>query len=141
MRADLDDDIGTGQVDRSITDLTNEDGIKRVILLEVSQNVHAFKLVSATIDERSFQGLGQLLLCKDGVSEDDDLVTTSLMQLDEVFACNELIRIALVVHLLLVLGACQILLVEVRCHLAPHFDTLDVSQVSLTRQIEPVCFI
>ena len=141
MRADLDDDIGTGQVDRSITDLTNEDGIKRVILLEVSQNVHAFKLVSATIDERSFQGLGQLLLCKDGVSEDDDLVTTSLMQLDEVFTCNELIRIALVVHLLLVLGACQILLVEVRCHLAPHFDTLDVSQVSLTRQIEPVCFI
>jgi len=62
MRGNLNDHICRWQVDRSVADFANEDGVYRVIFLEVLQDVHALQLIRAAVNKWSFQRFREVLL-------------------------------------------------------------------------------
>ena len=138
MRGDLDDHIGCGQVDCRVTDLTDKDCIDDIVLLEMVEDVHAFELCCLTIDEWLAEFLGEVLLGEQLIREDDDFVATRLVQVDQILTSDELVWIADVEHLLLVLVACEVLLIELGSHLTPHFNALYVCEVALFCEIFPV---
>ena len=85
------------------------------------------------IDEGLLESLGEIFLGKKLIGKDDDLVTTLLMEFNEVLAGDELVRVAHIEHLLLELGSSEVFFVEVGGHLAPDFNALHVRQVALLR--------
>ena len=58
VRRDLNDDIGSGQVYRGVSDFTDEDCIDVVILLEMEEDVTTLYLVCAAIDVRLLECTG-----------------------------------------------------------------------------------
>lgn len=138
MRTNLDDNVGGWQVNGGITDLTHEDSVELIRLLEVVQDVHPLRMIRGSVNEWPFEGLSEVLLGKDVVRVDNDLVTACLMQIHQVLTGDELVWVADVEAFRLVPRLTQVLLVKDWRHLAPDLDTLHVCKVTLSSQIQPV---
>lgn len=63
------------------------------------------------------------------------------MELYQVLASDEFIRVADVVHFPLSFLTLQVLTVEIRCHLALDLNALDFSKVTLVLQVLPISFV
>ena len=138
MRGDLDDHIGCGQVDGCVTDLTDEDCIDDIVLLEMVEDVHAFELCCLTIDEWLAEFLGEVLLSEQLIREDDDFVSTRLVQVNQILTRDELVWVADVEHLFLVPVTREVLLIELGSHLTPYFNALHICKVTLLCEIFPI---
>jgi hypothetical protein len=93
VRRDLDQAGRLGEVDGRVADLGKEDRADMRAALEMLQDPHAFCLASLTVDVWLLQLARVRLERVHVVREDDDLVATVFMILNQELACLELARV------------------------------------------------
>jgi hypothetical protein len=105
MRRDLDNHIGSWQVNSSITNSWEEYSIDFVSMLEVVQYAHSFLVRDLSIYERLLKFLSVELECVYVIWKHDDFISSALMQIYEILTWQELIGIINVQGLLRARGS------------------------------------
>jgi len=77
---DLNDDIGSGKVNRCVAYFAEKDGIEHVAFLEEGEDVVALVLVGRPVDVWTLHAAGQDFQGKQLVRKDNDFVAFCLMQ-------------------------------------------------------------
>jgi hypothetical protein len=93
MRRYLNEASGFWQVQTGVTNLGEKDCVDGVVVLEVLQNAETLLLRRCTVDVSFAELLRILLQCIDVVGEDDDLVASRFVIVDEELTCLELSRV------------------------------------------------
>jgi hypothetical protein len=142
MRGELDQARSLGQIQTSVTNLRQEDGVDLVVMLEILQDTKTFLLRSRTVNICLAELPRVLLQCVDVVREDDNLVASRFVVVDQELTSLKLLR----VHdrqqcALLQRRRLELFRVELRCHLTPHFRTLHFRNVPLFGKLLLVGFV
>mmetsp|Transcript_1578 Transcript_1578/g.5046 ORF Transcript_1578/g.5046 Transcript_1578/m.5046 type:complete len:467 (-) Transcript_1578:481-1881(-) len=139
MGVDLDDHVSLRDVDGRVPDGGEEDGARRVVVLELGEHLVALVLRGVPVDHEAVEPLCVRLEREDVVREDDDLVPALLVVPHEDLAVAHLVGIHRVEQQPLGHGGlAEVLAVKLSGHGAPHVLALDRGDGALLLEVEPV---
>ena len=93
MGGDLDDDVGVRNVDGCITHSGEDNAIELCSISEFCNDVLSLLFTDLSGNVGDLEPLTEFLQAKELITEDDDLVASCYMQLDQVVTSHQLVRI------------------------------------------------